>query len=99
MTTENGRKIAASDFGGKLLVLNFWATWCPPCVEETPSLSEFAKTMQKDGIVVRGCQHRQEREPLTSASCSRCGPGSRRPAIPRPTIPARSAPSSCPKPT
>lgn len=51
-TTENGRKISASDFGGKLLVLNFWATWCPPCVEETPSLSQFAKTAEKDGIVV-----------------------------------------------
>jgi cytochrome c biogenesis protein CcmG, thiol:disulfide interchange protein DsbE len=52
VTTENGQKITPSDFGGKLLVLNFWATWCPPCVEETPSLSEFAKTVQKDGIVV-----------------------------------------------
>jgi cytochrome c biogenesis protein CcmG, thiol:disulfide interchange protein DsbE len=52
VTTENGNKITPSDFGGKLLVLNFWATWCPPCVEETPSLSEFAKIYGKDGIVV-----------------------------------------------
>ena len=52
ITTDNGRVIKTSDFGGKLLVLNFWATWCPPCVEETPSLSEFAKRMQGDGIVV-----------------------------------------------
>jgi len=52
VVTEKGQKITAADFGGKLLVLNFWATWCPPCVEETPSLSEFARSVQKDGIVV-----------------------------------------------
>ena len=52
VTTEKGKKITPSEFGGKLLVLNFWATWCPPCVEETPSLSEFAKTYEKEGIVV-----------------------------------------------
>ena len=52
VTTENGRTITRDDFGGKVLVLNFWATWCPPCVEETPSLSEFARTAAKDGVVV-----------------------------------------------
>ncbi len=40
ITTDNGRAITAASFGGKLLVLNFWATWCPPCVEELPSLNE-----------------------------------------------------------
>jgi peroxiredoxin len=52
VTTENGRTITRDDFGGKVLVLNFWATWCPPCVEETPSLSEFARQTEKEGIVV-----------------------------------------------
>lgn len=51
---ESGKAISPKDFGGKLLVLNFWATWCPPCVEETPSLNEFAKTMAKEGVVVLG---------------------------------------------
>ncbi len=46
------RRFPPPTSAAKLLVLNFWATWCPPCVEETPSLSEFAKAMQKDGIVV-----------------------------------------------
>ena len=50
--TETGKTISRKDFGGKLLVLNFWATWCPPCVEETPSLSQFANTMAKEGVVV-----------------------------------------------
>lgn len=52
ITTDNGRTISAAGFGGKLLVLNFWATWCPPCVEETPSLSRFAAQLAPSGVVV-----------------------------------------------
>ena len=54
ITTDNGRAITAASFGGKLLVLNFWATWCPPCVEELPSLNEFANRFTKAGVVVLG---------------------------------------------
>ena len=54
VTTEHGKKISRDDFGGKLLVLNFWASWCPPCVEETPSLEEFAKQFGPQGVVVLG---------------------------------------------
>jgi thiol-disulfide isomerase/thioredoxin len=42
------------DFGGKLLVLNFWATWCPPCIQETPSLNQFAREFSGKGVVVLG---------------------------------------------
>jgi cytochrome c biogenesis protein CcmG, thiol:disulfide interchange protein DsbE len=54
VTTESGRTITATDFGGKLLVLNFWASWCPPCVEETPSLDAFTRKMTPEGVVVLG---------------------------------------------
>src|SRR5262245_4143670 len=52
--SDTGRTVSVPNFGGKLLVLNFWATWCPPCIEEAPSLSEFARTYQSKGVVVLG---------------------------------------------
>lgn len=41
-------------YRGKVVVLNFWATWCPPCVEETPSLEAFAQRVKDDGVIVLG---------------------------------------------
>lgn len=38
----SGEPIALSDFAGKPMVINLWATWCPPCVRELPMLSEMA---------------------------------------------------------
>jgi cytochrome c biogenesis protein CcmG, thiol:disulfide interchange protein DsbE len=52
ITADNGRTVTLPHFGGKLLVVNFWATWCAPCVEETPSLSRFAQRYADKGVVV-----------------------------------------------
>lgn len=54
VTTESGRSISPTNFGGRLLVLNFWATWCPPCVQETPSLDQFQRAFAGSGVVVLG---------------------------------------------
>jgi cytochrome c biogenesis protein CcmG, thiol:disulfide interchange protein DsbE len=54
VTADTGRSVGLPDFGGKLLVLNFWATWCPPCVEETSALSEFTRHFSGKGVVVLG---------------------------------------------
>ncbi len=52
--TDSGQTITPASFGGKLLVLHFWATWCPPCVVEIPSLNQFQKQFARDGVVVLG---------------------------------------------
>jgi len=54
ITADNGRPLARSNFGGRLLVLNFWATWCPPCIEEMPSLDKFQRRLANSGVVVAG---------------------------------------------
>ena len=45
------RKVSLHDLRGKVVVLNFWATWCPPCVEEMPSLVKMQSDL-KDRVVV-----------------------------------------------
>ena len=52
IVTDSGKRISPADFGGKVLVLNFWATWCPPCLQEIPSLNQFQQEFAKDGVVV-----------------------------------------------
>jgi cytochrome c biogenesis protein CcmG/thiol:disulfide interchange protein DsbE len=51
---EHGRTVTRSDFGGNILALNFWASWCPPCVEELPSMNQFAQEYGSQGVVVLG---------------------------------------------
>ena len=49
---DSDRKITLSELRGKVVVLNFWATWCPPCVEELPSLVNLQQRMRNKGITV-----------------------------------------------
>jgi peroxiredoxin len=46
----NGTQVSLSQFRGQPVVVNFWATWCPPCREEIPRLTE-AYQREKDGVV------------------------------------------------
>lgn len=52
--SDQGRSMSPDSFGGKVLVLNFWASWCPPCITETPSLSAFERKYSDRGVVVLG---------------------------------------------
>jgi cytochrome c biogenesis protein CcmG, thiol:disulfide interchange protein DsbE len=55
-----GGFVRLADYRGRVLVLNFWATWCPPCVEETPSLEAFAEKAKSLGVVVLGASVDQD---------------------------------------
>ena len=52
LMTDQHRTITPTSFGGKVLVLNFWATWCAPCIEEVPSLNQFQRRFGGNGVVV-----------------------------------------------
>ena len=51
---DNERKVSLHDFRGQVVVLNFWASWCPPCIAETPSLVRMEKQLAGKGVVVLG---------------------------------------------
>ena len=54
LTSLDGRRVKLSDFRGKAVLLNFWATWCAPCKVEMPWFVELQKRYGNDGLVVVG---------------------------------------------
>lgn len=52
--TVDGRTIKLSAFRGKVVVMDFWATWCPPCRQETPQLARIARENRDRGVEVVG---------------------------------------------
>lgn len=52
LSDVDGKTVRLSDFRGQRVVLNFWATWCPPCRAEMPDLDAVAVEMKDRGVVV-----------------------------------------------
>jgi thiol-disulfide isomerase/thioredoxin len=48
----DGNEVSLTDYRGKVVFLNFWATWCPPCKEELPSMDMLQRRYKDDGLLV-----------------------------------------------
>ena len=55
---DSDRTVSLNQFRGQVVILNFWATWCPPCIEELPSLMTYAGTHARPGSRRARNQHR-----------------------------------------
>lgn len=52
--SEDGKDMKLSDYKGKVILLNFWATWCPPCRKELPDLSQISTELKDKDFVMIG---------------------------------------------
>lgn len=55
-----GRTVRLSDYRGKVVLINFWATWCPPCRAEIPDLVRLQREYGKDGLQIIGVTYPPE---------------------------------------
>lgn len=65
-TDRDGKAVKLSDFKGKVFVLDFWASWCPPCVASMPHNQTVAKKLRAEGlpVVLFAVDNSEERDPF-----------------------------------
>jgi peroxiredoxin len=62
LTDLQGREVHLSDFRGKVVLLNFWATWCKPCKEEMPAMQASYDKLRDKGFVVLAVNELEDTE-------------------------------------
>ena len=68
VTDINGRKLSLSDYKGKVILLDFWATWCTPCRAEIPHFVEMQQKLGPQGFQVIGISMDDEAKPVREFS-------------------------------
>src|SRR5512141_993008 len=66
-TDVSGHGVRLSNFRGKVVLLNFWATWCAPCLDEIPTFSAWQQKYGSDGLQVLGVSMDDGPTPVTRA--------------------------------
>jgi thiol-disulfide isomerase/thioredoxin len=59
LKSVDGKEVSSEQFKGKVVIVDFWATWCAPCIEEIPSYIKLQHKYGKDGLVVIGVSEDQ----------------------------------------
>ena len=66
LPVRGGGSVDLASLKGHVVVINFWATWCPPCVAEMPALDRLHRALSRDGLVVLGVSVDEDEAVLTS---------------------------------
>lgn len=56
-----GKRVTLKELRGKVVFLNFWATWCPPCIQEMPTMERLHQDLGKDGLVILAINFQETR--------------------------------------
>lgn len=59
LQTTDGNPISLSNYGGKFVVVNFWATWCPPCRSEMPDMQRIYEDYRREGLIILGINNKE----------------------------------------
>jgi thiol-disulfide isomerase/thioredoxin len=62
----NGKEVSLSDFKGKKVFLNFWATWCPPCKAEMPDIEKFYQETKDSNLVILAVNLGEDKQTVKS---------------------------------
>lgn len=62
LTLLDGTPVSLSDLRGEVVLVNLWATWCPPCREEMPTLQAFYEEYKDEGFTLIGINQEEPRE-------------------------------------
>lgn len=65
LATLDGREATLSDYAGQVVVVNFWATWCPPCKAEMPDINAYYEANRADGLVVLAVNAQEDKNTVS----------------------------------
>jgi cytochrome c biogenesis protein CcmG/thiol:disulfide interchange protein DsbE len=66
LTSLSGEAVNLSDYEGQVVLVNMWATWCPPCKAEMPTIHDYYKAHKDDGFVVLAINSQEEASNVNS---------------------------------
>jgi peroxiredoxin len=61
----NGKQVRLSDLRGQVVLINLWATWCPPCIVEMPDLAAVYNAHKAEGFVILGVNDQERKETVS----------------------------------